>query len=221
MGNVSGCPLENDACWHGATAGVTLFHPKMSADASAQVISQLHAADLSALACTCEAFAAAARAVRETLDEAFYRRLCERRGWGWDSLSEVGLHTTVIAGSRLPPISPPGWLRQLLGANPRLARPHYHHMRSGVVAKCLDALGPYEVESERFERPPRWKALAEAHSKHARPAHETFVTAADVAELRKLRGLMAYMYAEGWGRLGSPETYDHVWEHVLAGRIEL
>ena len=40
------------------------------------------------------------------------------------------------------------------------------------------------------------------------------------AELRKLRGLQAYLYAEGWAG-SEPHQLEHTIEHALAGRIEL
>ena len=65
-------------------------------------------------------------------------------------------------------------------------------------------------------RRPLWQHLFEAHMAHGVQPGAPYVTAADLAELRKLKQLQAVLYAEGYDN----DVYGHVVDGMLSGRIE-
>ena len=190
--------------------------PSLSSDAAAIVLVQLDLASLHSLACTCHAAHAAAREIRSCFSEATFRTVCERHGWSSSSLADVGIH---IAARHFTPCPP--WLSRL---SEKLRLPHQHHMRRGVVAKVLAVMGPLDERRSRFVQRLSYRRLFAAHVNFGIAEGDSLITADDVAELRKLRGLQAYMFAEGWAGSGAedgPLLYQHAIEHAIEGRIEL
>ena len=191
-------------------------------DACILVLEQLDVAALQALTCTCRAMNAVARDVLACFNER-WSEICARQNWSVDSLAEVGIHV-LAQGRHFTPCPP--WLSRL---SERLLRPHYHHMQYGVVAKAFDAMGPLNAQRTAFARRFSHRRLFFAHIKHNALQHGgALITQADVDQLRKLRGLQAYMYAEGWASNGRASSgtepaflYEHALEHAMEGRIEL
>ena len=190
--------------WEPAVAGVILLDPRFGDDLVALVLTHLDRAALAALTRTCGANRdAGLRFARVFRNEAIWRKLCEERAWSWDSLGGVACHVMPQAAPLVP-----SWLRKL--EKGRLAElpsrdPASPHIQLAVVNKVFDALG--RAHGDSFLRP-SWRRLFEAHCKHEVAIGSPYINEADVAMHRKLRGLQAYLYAEGW---------DAVPTYALAG----
>ena len=233
MGNAASSEcrlLSYDKSWEPRIHNVHFLHAKLPADAAAVILQHLPVASLRALACTSRSFHKAASEVARCFDEQVYKDICHHNGWSHSSLHEVGIHLarSPLHSERARGHTPcPPWLARL-GA--RLSRPHYHHMRSGVVAKVQDAMGPIDTDilgpgpRARFKQRPSYRRLFHAHVKHNVAPGGDLINSADVLELRKLRGLQAYLYAEGWSdteTCGRRRLLESSIEHALSGRIDL
>ncbi|MDC0525456.1 hypothetical protein OAO87_00560 [bacterium] len=234
-----GCVLTLDDRWQPCVASLSFLHEKLPADAAVAILQRLDAEALISLSRVSQGLHAAGRAVGDAFDEACFKRLCEARGWTHEALSEVGIHLTARKFTPCPP-----WLGRL---GERLSQPHQNHMRTGVVAKArarldrffsrtlsvrvptarwlsgaqvFDAMGPLDAGRTRFLcHPPGHRRLFLAHVKHGVAPGSGLITQADLAQLRRLRSLSAYLYAEGWEET-APHVLEHTIEHALAGRIE-
>ena len=222
--------LAYDSSWHSRVASLCFLDsmqgqvPRDSDDANLPsdvailILNQLDAASLQSLAHCCTELSATASFVSKCFDESCFQRLCTVRGWSFEPFGNVGIH---LEPGRRSSAACPSWLGPRLGE--RLRRDHYHHMTRGVVAKCYDALGPLDESRSRFRQRPSWRRLFFAHVRHGIADDAPLISAADVAQQRKLRSLQAYLYAEGWQDLAPGQTHmlEHTIEHALDGRIEL
>ena len=189
--------------WEPAVAGAVLLDPRFGDDLCSRfgddlvalVLTHLDRAALAALTCTCSANrVAGSRIAMVFRDEGLWRKLCIERAWSWDSLGGVACHVT-------PQMAPlvPSWLRKVEKGRLAELPSHYSsspYLQLAVVNKVFDALG--RANGDSFARP-SWRRLFDAHCKHAIAVGAPYVNEADVAMHRKLRGLQAYLYAEGVG----------------------
>ena len=221
------CILQYDKRWE-PLAPSSLFRAgnedvALLSDVTALVLAHLDAASLLSLCKTCQTARAAGNSFRACFDEPTFRDICRRLGWSLESLVNVGVH---VSNQRHFTACPP-WLSRL---PEKLRLPHQHHMKLGVVAKIVDAMGPLDAKRSNFvQRDYMHRRTFVAHVKHGIAEGEPLVTPADVSMLRKLRGLTAYMFAEGWAsnpnRAADGDDpsllHAHALDHALAGRIEL
>ena len=208
--------LASLSSWHHHAASVThLLDDKLPADAMTLILQHLDGRSLLALMQTCCTFRLAASEMSTSFNEHTFCKLCNGHGWTHESLADVALHVSKGRFTQCPP-----WLYRLTD---RLRNPALHHMHSGVVAKISDAMGQLNPSRERFmSLRPSYRRLYFACIKHHVRPGQPLISTIDVAEVRKLRGLQAYMYAEGWTESrDEPHYLDHTIEHVLAGRIDL
>jgi len=216
MGQASGKVLALDTQWEGRCP-ITFMAPLPDVDAAAMVLRHCDGPTLAALAATCKDAAESGRQIREIwTDDQLWRNSCEQNGWSFDTLSNVDIY---VSGARRA--IAPAWLAKWLQA----ARPDGSgRPRALVVDKVLDALGPLAHTSEdpTFEQRPTWRRLFQAHVRHQIGAGEPYISAQDARSLRKLRGLQAYLYAEGFGQGTLARISGGSWEALaLQGRIEV
>jgi hypothetical protein len=239
--------LSCDARWQCHILSLTFLHKSLPADAVSLILKELNPETLHSLMRTCQDFHQCGAHVCASFDETVFYDMCLAQHWSFTSLADVAVHVSPKSSGRSRSFTPcPPWLARL---GDRLSKPHYHHMRDGVVAKVLDAMGPLDHRSTRFQDrtsfrrtrsvasavalPGRrrccallyWRGagLFFAHVKHKVEAGGDLIARADVQELRKLRGVQAYLYAEGWADLGHGEEHplEHTIEHALAGRLDV
>ena len=111
----------------------------------------------------------------------------------------------------------PPWLGRL---DERLMR-----HRVDVLAKVFDAMGPFDRRSGYFNRPSNFRHLFCAFVKHEVEAGGELITSRDMVDLRKLRQLQAYIYAEGIGARTDEQmpsaAIGPLIANAMAGLVEL
>ena len=192
----------------------------LSTDNFVLILELLDLSSLAALACTCRVAHATGREISACFTEAQFRKMCHTSGWSFMPLIEVGVFIELGKLTRCPT-----WLTRIsTRSSPSIMG------QMSVVTKVLDACGPVAAPIDLdklftdpafFRHTPRFRRLFFAHIKHLVAEGEGLISESDMQELRKIRGLQAYMYAEGWAPGGGPHMLDHAVEHALAGRIEL